>query len=339
MKNFVANKLDISNEEVVLYKINFNSSYEIIDYINSTKDIFPWTKNHPLSSHRTNMSMYGTDTFEEAIELFRQGDKKNIPKFLDIKTKINDLMPYLSKNRDTKYYVYGSRPNIPRYLTQNPNCMHKLKREELNNIINIYYNVSSDYGTSNTTIERRGMFILSITEILEKMGYRVNLVFYDLNKCGNEFILIKLNIKDGMQVLDPNICFFPLCHPSYSRRIMTAVMEKCPVNNEMWPAGYGDPVKNKETISQIFNITNKDICITDSYDKNNNNSLIEDMELFLKDIDFNRFLDKGKEIVFDTNINKFVIKNKVPLIEKNTPIENNTNKVLSKIKKERRSWK
>ena len=58
----------------------------------------------------------------------------------------------------------------------------------------------------------------------------------------------------------------------------------------------------------------------------------------LKDIDFNRFLDKGKEIVFDTNINKFVIKNKLPLIEKNTPIENNTNKVLSKIKKERRSW-
>ena len=265
MAKYITHKLNINDIEETLYSINFDNTHEMIDYIDEAPYVYPWNATGQLISHLEEASKdgrTGTKNFEEAINLFKKGDKEKFENLFNIKNEINNLMPYLSNNRSREYAPYGTRPNVPRALTQSPNCMYKLTREEIHKVINIYYNVSVFQAVSHEAIERRGMLTLALVDLLEKMDYRVNLVFFDLNKNDNEYLLVRLNIKDGLQSLDPNICFFPICHPAYNRRITPAVMEKCPVQNEDWRKNYGKPCTNINEIIKIFNATDRDICIT-----------------------------------------------------------------------------
>lgn len=313
MANFVTDNLDFGETNATLYSINFDNAYQMIKFIEEAPYVYPWKQSGDLASHlivESKNTWYGSKNFEEAIELFEKGDSENFENLFSIKDEISNLMPYFSKRRVTEYAPYGIRPNVPRFLTQNPNCMYKLTREKLYNVINIYYNVSSKYGTDNTAIQRRGMITLALIDLLEKMDYRVNLVFFELNKENNEYILIRLNIKEGLQSLDPSICFFPMCHPSFIRRITPAIMEKCSVKEESWRLGYGNPGIAKREIDKIFNLNDKDIY-TETLPENvefGKHSLVKDIEIFLNSIHFNRFLEEGKEMVYNSEEEKFIIR-------------------------------
>lgn len=79
---------------------------------------------------------------------------------------------------------------------------------------------TSFYGnTSKEAIFNRGAIVLSMIEILENMGFSVDLHLFEMSTVSSamhfsDFILKSENERMNIQKL-----YFPLCHPSWIRRL------------------------------------------------------------------------------------------------------------------------
>ena len=327
MPNFNKKEITLSDgTKAIVHNIYFPNAHAMAEFIENTNAVHPWNTKIPLISHieserRTELTK--TENFEEAMELLKYGLKQDTKELLNLSAHFQNLMPYISKNQVINYAHHGSRPNVPRYLTGHSDCMYALNNDQSNKVINIYYNCSVLYTVKENVIKEKGVLTLALIDLLERLDYRVNLVFFDLNHQYEEYINIELNIKNGLQKLEPSICYFPICHPAFSRRITTAVMEKCNIEKDAdsWISTYGSPVTDFNVVKSILGMKDNDIFIGPEIGDNfgNTENSIENIKIFMKYINIDKYLPKGQEFVYDEKANKFIIQTKKvePLIQNN----------------------
>ena len=322
MANFNKKEITLSNgTKAIVHNIYFPNAYTMADFIENARVVYPWNQNNPVLSHIEDNKMAEltrTETFDDAIGLLKYGMKQDTKRLISLSAKFQNLMPYITQNRVITYAHHGSRPNVPRYLTGHSDCMYALDNEFNNKVINIYYNCSVLYSVDEDVIEKKGVLTLALIDLLEKLDYRVNLVFFDLNNQYEEFINVQLNIKNGLQKLEPSICYFPICHPAFSRRITTAVIEKCEVEKyeSGWLSTYGSPVSNFDDVKSILGMKDNDIFIGSDINEDfcKSTDIVEDTKIFMKYINIDKYLPEGKEFVYDDKSNKFIIQNKKEII-------------------------
>ncbi len=259
--------------DIMYYR--FDSINEFVEYLTTTPIQKKFFKNP--NSISGNYDFCRTKNFEEAIELIKYGYHKDFNKLMELKLKLEKYIK-LSNKRNKQYNFYiGYVPDVKAYLEGNPLSMIN-RNTNLRKKIDVYMN-SSFYGdTSSRAIFNRGAIVLTLIEILESLGFSVDFHLFEMSTVRaqmhfSDFIFKKENERLNLQKL-----YFPLCHPSWIRRLNFRLIEETPDIASSWVYGYGRP-SDLQTMKQIIELKNNDIIIP----------TIEELNI------------KGNDIVDDTN--------------------------------------
>ena len=180
-----------------------------------------------IGKYRTEFT--GTESFEEAQNLLKCGDKENADKIAATIRKIKAQ----GKGTETRNKLYNSpcgfMPIVPKVLAGEPQNMMAIKKQRYNStkVINIAYNVAVSCSITVNELTETAAKVANVIASLEKNGYRVNLYAYS---CGRDlkhnYYSLLVKIKDSGKYLDTLRIAYPLVNPSFFRRHVFGYMER-----------------------------------------------------------------------------------------------------------------
>jgi hypothetical protein len=200
------------------------------------------------SSQKTGDSSWnGTETWDEAVTLLRNGYKDILP----------DIRKSMQKNAKT-YYQYsqlpkvlpknrpiGYVPNVPNSIMNLPDSMIFVDRiPQKRKTLSLVYTIGGSASEDKEFFIEAGTAVCSALNIVEAKGIqtRLSVGFMPARK-NDEQICPTVRIKDYGQKFDLQKICFPLAHPSMFRRIGFKYLETCPeITDRDWVWGYGRPV-------------------------------------------------------------------------------------------------
>ena len=215
-------------EKVIFNK--FDSVEEFSNWLQSTPQTAKgkeFNSSNEIGKSRTKFT--GTESFEEAQELLKYGDKVNADKITATIRKIKAQ----GKGNETRNKLYNSpcgfMPIVPKVLAGDTQNMLAIRKERYNStkVLNIAYNVAVDFTRTTEDLIETAAKVANVIASLEKNGYRVNLYAYS---CGRDlrfnyyFLLVK--IKDSGKYLDTLRIAYALVNPSFYRRHVFGYMER-----------------------------------------------------------------------------------------------------------------
>lgn len=215
-------------EKVIFNK--FNSVDEFARWL----QVIPQTANGKKFDASNEVSKYnteftGTESFDEAQNLLKYGDKVNADKIAATIRKITAQ----GKGNETRNKLYNSpcgfMPIVPKVLAGDPQNMLSIRKEKYSNtkVLNIAYNVAVSCRITVNELTETAAKVANVIASLEKNGYRVNLYAY---ACGmdikSNYFSLLIKIKDSGKYLDTLRIAYPLINPSFFRRHIFAYMER-----------------------------------------------------------------------------------------------------------------
>lgn len=227
-----------------MQKIEFSSLEDFYKYITNTplNDTF---KFESLSSVTARESFCGTKSFEEAVELFKNGwseMSERLSNRLKAEGKFEPIMTYRNVQS-----VQGYHPIVPLYLMGIPNNMITKKMVPMKQKV-VTLNKSLNYSSRVKTeqIVEESIKAFRIIQKLESQNYRVNLNLVigasgSMWNSSGEKYFIKIRLKSANEKLNISKLSFPLVHPSMLRRLYFRFIEVHPPVSKSFLHGYGSP--------------------------------------------------------------------------------------------------
>ncbi len=227
--------LSKTNTETLLYY--FESVGDLVTWIDKT----PQTKlgKKYSSSTLTGQSraeFTGTESFEEAQQLLREGDSKLARMINDTKRDIKaKTHGGNTKSNMIVRSAQGFLPDVGAYMTGHPINMFNIKQgiKPISKVISVVYNCGVGFLTTTNQMISAAVKVSEAIATLEARGYRVNIyVGKKSYRCPKrrtskaEQIGTLVKIKDAGKPLDPLRVSYPLAHPSFFRRHLFAVAER-----------------------------------------------------------------------------------------------------------------
>lgn len=236
---------EIKKDSKQIRIFDFDSLNDFYNYITTT-DTNEAFKDKTLSSKERDSCFTGTESFEEAIKLFKYGwpdGSKNLTK------KLNDssisIKPTM-KNRIQKS-VAGYQVLVPNYLSGDPlNMINRKMVPVKQKVITISKSISYNAFVEKETIENESVKAMQIVKKLESQGMRVNLNLILGASKNNMTILVKIRLKKSTEKVNVSKLAFPLVHPSMLRRLLFRFEEVVPGIDPAFCYGYGTPMKVNE---------------------------------------------------------------------------------------------
>lgn len=212
------------------------------------------------SSHKTDMGKgwSGTETFEEALKIAREGWPEGRNKALSLSSTLFDKISTLIEKPDLIYDVEGNDYDLGLYLKGEPECWMKYQTQVVEGqgtkIIKLVFNTATSAGVSSRIMIAKGAAIAALTELLEYSGRRVELI-----ECTRQSTELEwyVPLKFADQPLDIDRIIFALAHPANYRRIGFSIMEqseqmkKAGHTGDGW-GGYGMPMNIDEHGGDIY---------------------------------------------------------------------------------------
>jgi len=245
------------NDYNIMY-YHFDSISEFIDYIDNAK-LSAGFRGASLDSEASDSGWYKTSNLAEAKQLAKYGYHENFDKFVELKLKLEKYIKLSSKKSKQFNYYIGYVPDVKAYLEGNPLSMLN-KINPTRKQVDIYYNSANLGGVGSSQIFNRGVITLSLVEVLEKLGFSVNLNIFTMSSCNNQIHYAVFKLKDANERLNVQKLFFPMSHPSWFRRLVFKLKEVTPDITSSWTGGYGRTC-DEDTIRKIIDLKPNDIVI------------------------------------------------------------------------------
>lgn len=231
--------------------MEFREEFESIETLLKTLDNRKQNKSmeNCYSSKKNSEDFTGTESYEEAIRLFREGDKEKYNLIQqDLRTSAKIKTSLLPK-RQVKTGVVGYAPNVPNALMGLPNSMIYTEKVKMKSkVVSILYSNTEHCGTSVEKFVKSGVALLNTINALELSGYRVEvkLVFFNAICC-DEKLRAFVKIKNYNEHLDLLKMAFPLANPSMFRRFGFRWLETVPCEiSGSWYWAYGSPNSDED---------------------------------------------------------------------------------------------
>lgn len=252
-----------------MYKYYKKNNYQIMEYdFSSITEFLEYIENMPinrrvfdsyLASEDNDFYFTRTNNLNEAKMLLKYGCHEDFDKILELKLTLEKYIKMArTKARQFNYYV-GYAPDVKAYLEGCPLSMLNKERPKRKQV-DIYYNSAILGDVSVKEIFNRGAITLCLVEILENMGFRVNLNIFTMSQYDNQIHYAKFNLKSVAERLNIQKVFFPLCHPSFLRRLVFRLREETPDIEHGWSNGYGRTCDDY-TIRKVIDLKANDIVI------------------------------------------------------------------------------
>ena len=246
------------NNGFIIYKYDFNS---LDDFLNEliTKKINQNMFVRPSSIY-SDYEFTRTNSFEEAWNLCKFTYDDGYRNFSDLVRHVEFNFANDSRVVNT-YKPVGSSASVPRFLYGIPDNMHAKKTVYNKPVINIYYQFSYNSGMTPEQIRNRGILTLALINYLENVkNYNVIFNFFSAVKDSNEIIYTTIRLKDKNEKLKLKNLYFPIVHPSFTRRLFFRMIEIIPKLQNKWFFGYGYALKYGE-INQYINLNDSEKSI------------------------------------------------------------------------------
>ena len=231
------------------YKVvSFNSLGEFSDYITftPTNASFDGVR---LSSFEGAEYFTKTESFEEAMKLFREGWSVEAQDLVIKLAEAEKKAQAQSVNRRC-YDVAGGFVSVPRYIQGKPNCMIRMKKQQIKQrVIDVYKSIDYSGSTSADTIIEESIKAMQLVKRIESMGVRANLfITIGVKTFSNTYkVIVNIKVKDASEKLNVSKLAFPLAHPSMLRRLMFRFIEVSNyTNSTKYVYSYGKVVKARE---------------------------------------------------------------------------------------------
>lgn len=248
-----------SKDSYKIMEYDFDSIYEFIDYLDNTPTNMKIWKNIDLASNEHDYGFYKTRSLEEAKEYCKFGYHEDFDKLVELKLDLEKYIKISYKKKKQYNFYVGYAPDVKAYLEGNPLSMFNKQNPKRQNI-DIYYNSAILGKVSTEQIFNRGTITLSLVEILENMGFSVGLNIFAMSGCYDQIHYAKFHLKKNGERINIQKLYFPLCHPSFMRRLVLRLREETPDISFSWTNGYGKTCDDY-TIREILNLKENDIVI------------------------------------------------------------------------------
>lgn len=240
-----------------VFKQNENITYfesidELTNYCESSKSL---RYNH---AEKGDHSFTHTRSLNEAIKLCRYGDEELCTQIYNKSLEFNNVDTIDKHRQHLVNDLVGFIPNVPNYVMGIPVNMIRDDRDKIKSkIVNIFINTACLGGVrADDILETATKFVCAINK-LEECGYRCNIYS---GCCGRDYSgdynLMIVKIKSDKEPLNLVKMAFPMCHPSFQRRLKFKWLETTPID---FGAGYGvtvtDNIKINKLLKNIFNNT------------------------------------------------------------------------------------
>lgn len=237
------NEIKKASKQIRIF--DFDSLNDFYNYITTT-DINEAFKDKTLSSKENGFRFTGTESFEEAVDLFKHGwpdGSKNLTRKLNASSI--SVKPTM-KSR-TQKNVAGYQVLVPNYLSGDPlNMINRKMVPVKQKVITISKSISYSAMIEKETIENESVKAMQIVKKIESQGMRVNLnLVFGVTK-NNMTILVKIRLKKSTEKVNVSKLAFPLVHPSMLRRLLFRFEEVVPGIDPAFCYGYGTPMKATE---------------------------------------------------------------------------------------------
>lgn len=196
-------------------------------------------------------SWEGVKTYEEALDLMRNGYQPTVKKLQD---KIKDLgkIGYQKRMRVVNNVV-GGAPVVPLAMMGVPKNMLDTKIKPLKNkVIDVYYDLTCPSRTSSEEIIENGQKLLGAILEMEQLGYRFNLYAVQTYSSETDVDILTVKIKSSNQPIDLKRMSFPLTHTAFFRVIGFDWYSRCPKAH--YRSAYGQALSynlNKEQLAEF----------------------------------------------------------------------------------------
>ncbi|MGI6032085.1 MAG: DUF7192 family protein [Coriobacteriales bacterium] len=222
---------------------SFSSLAEYLDYL-ETAPVSRAFENAQVSKQDYE-EFTGSKSLEDAIAMCRYGYQDGFEEFFGLDAQI---MRALDMSFDTvrTYNDYvGFAPDVKAYLEGSPLTMINRPNPPRKSI-SVYMNTSYDAQTEISQIFHRGAAVLTAMKVLEMLRYSVDLHLFEMSYCdmGDSTVEVhfsEFSLKNAGERTNVQKLFFPLCHPSWIRRLNFRLIETTPDISYQWAGTYGYP--------------------------------------------------------------------------------------------------
>ena len=246
---------------VKAYVREFSSLNDFETYITNTplNDTFRWTK---LASVSGSEEFTGTDSYEQAVEMFKNGWQSKAEE-LTKKLKVIQNQVIDAQVQKVIFDVVGFQASVPRYLQGIPTNMVNKKLVPIKQkIVTINKDISYNCGVTTEQIVEASIQTLQLVKRIEAQGIRVNLNLIWGVKASGSNEIVKIRLKSANERVNISKLAFPLVHPSMLRRLCFRYLEVAPTITHGYLYGYGSPLdgsqlktycKDEYVLPRLFN--------------------------------------------------------------------------------------
>jgi hypothetical protein len=205
-----------------------------------------------LSDAEHSAAWSGTDTFEEALTLARDGWAEGAERAREITGALVSAIGSQIEIQDIAYSYTGAFVDINKALEGEPECCGNFENVLVDGpssrLLHIVYNIAASYGISAATIESRGASIVALVELMEQAGIRckvtaVSALTESTGAVQTDKITTstRVTVKAYDQTVDSYRLAFMLAHPAALRRLMFSAAEIDPEHTASVNYAYGHP--------------------------------------------------------------------------------------------------
>ena len=239
-------RIEYNNSDIDV--ISYKSIQEFYNYIINTpiNESFRWKE---LKSVKNGFSFTGTNSFDEAVELLKNGYKEGSSR-LQKRLKAEETKMELVTKRKTVYGVQGYQPCVPLYLNGVPtNMITTVNKPVKLKVVVLNKDVSYNVSFTKEEIEEESVKAFRIIKKLESQGYRceLNIVLGTSEPSFREkprAFSCRVRIKSADERLNISKMAFALIHPSMLRRLYFRFIEVYPEVTKPFVSGYGSPLSS-----------------------------------------------------------------------------------------------
>ena len=211
----------------------------------------------------------GSSSLDEAIRMCRFGFQDNFEEFFALDAQIMNMLDMSFDAPRTFNDYVGFAPDVKAYLEGSPLTMIN-KANPPRKLINVYMNTSYDASTDISQIFHRGAAVLTAIKLCELQHYAVDLHLFEMSYCdmGDGTIEVHFSefaLKDAGEHANVQKLFFPLCHPSWIRRLNFRLIETTPDISYQWAGTYGYPCSMRR-MREVLDLDEERSVLIPSFD-------------------------------------------------------------------------
>ena len=243
--------------ENLVRRFSFDSIEDYLAYLESAPLQEPFEAG--AASELGSEDFTGSRSLAHAIELARYGWHEGFSELVHMTEQVKRALDFSPEVSSTFHDYVGFVPDVKAFMEGSPLSMINAPAVRKPHI-NVYMNTSIDGFVDEADVYRRGAATLALCEVIETCGIMVDLHLFEMSFIDKDIALSEFVVKARDERINLAKLHFPICHPSWIRRLNFRLIEIMPNVTQAWAASYGIPA-DRRMMTEVLGLGPTDVLV------------------------------------------------------------------------------